>query len=320
MIESNSFPESIASEPKHKCVISIMGPTASGKTDLAMELADKINGDLISVDSALIYRDMDIGTAKPTSEELQKYPHQLISFLDPSEIYSAADFRKDAIAAIERSFAMGKTPILVGGTMMYFKALVEGISQLPEANPEVRAKIESMANQHGWQYVHEKLAEVDPDSAKRIHPNDPQRINRAYEIYLLSGKTMTQLMSVEKQPIPYDIKQFAFMCDDKTELHSRIEQRFHLMVENGFEQEVRKLHARGDLHMDLPAIRSVGYRQMWQYLEGELDWDDMIFRGIVATRQLAKRQLTWLRSWQDVTYLEIGKAKENLQRILNSLS
>lgn len=308
------------SQPNKKTVISIMGPTASGKTDLAMQLSDLVNGDLISVDSALIYRDMDIGTAKPTEAELQQYPHQLISFLDPSEVYSAADFRRDAIAAIERSFELGKTPILVGGTMMYFKSLVEGISQLPEADPKIRADIEALANQHGWHYVHDKLAEVDPESANRIHPNDPQRINRAYEIYLISGKTMTQLMSEEKQPIPYDIKQFAFMCEDKSVLHQRIEQRFHIMLEQGFEQEVKRLHARGDLHMDLPAIRSVGYRQMWQYLEGELDWDEMIFRGVVATRQLAKRQLTWLRSWKQVTYLEIGKTKENLQRILNSLS
>lgn len=308
------------SQPNKKTVISIMGPTASGKTDLAMQLSDLVNGDLISVDSALIYRGMDIGTAKPTEAELQQYPHQLISFLDPSEVYSAADFRRDAIAAIERSFELGKTPILVGGTMMYFKSLVEGISQLPEADPKIRADIEALANQHGWHYVHDKLAEVDPESANRIHPNDPQRINRAYEIYLISGKTMTQLMSEDKQPIPYDIKQFAFMCEDKSVLHQRIEQRFHIMLEQGFEQEVKRLHARGDLHMDLPAIRSVGYRQMWQYLEGELDWDEMIFRGVVATRQLAKRQLTWLRSWKQVTYLEIGKTKENLQRILNSLS
>lgn len=308
------------SQPNKKTVISIMGPTASGKTDLAMQLSDLVNGDLISVDSALIYRGMDIGTAKPTEAELQQYPHQLISFLDPSEVYSAADFRRDAIAAIERSFELGKTPILVGGTMMYFKSLVEGISQLPEADPKIRADIEALANQHGWHYVHDKLAEVDPESANRIHPNDPQRINRAYEIYLISGKTMTQLMSEDKQPIPYDIKQFAFMCEDKSVLHQRIEQRFHIMLEQGFEQEVKHLHARGDLHMDLPAIRSVGYRQMWQYLEGELDWDEMIFRGVVVTRQLAKRQLTWLRSWKQVTYLEIGKTKENLQRILNSLS
>ncbi len=305
---------------KNNTVISIMGPTASGKTDLAMQLADMINGDLISVDSALIYRDMDIGTAKPTKEELKQYPHQLIDFLDPSEIYSAADFRRDALLAIESAFERGKVPILVGGTMMYFKALVEGISVLPEANSEIRESIEQMATEHSWQYVHDKLAEVDPASAKRIHPNDPQRTNRAYEVYLISGKTMTELMAVEKQPIPYDIKQFAFTCEDKSLLHQRIEQRFNSMLEQGFEVEVEKLMARGDLHLDLPAIRAVGYRQMWQHLCGELEWDEMVFRGVVATRQLAKRQLTWLRSWPNVVYLEIGKQKENLQRILNSLS
>lgn len=297
-----------------------MGPTASGKTDLAMQLADLINGDLISVDSALIYKGMDIGTAKPTPEELSKYPHQLISFLDPAEVYSAADFRKDALEAIEKSFNKGKTPILVGGTMMYFKALVEGISDLPEANSEIRTQIETLANDKGWQHVHDLLAEVDPVAAKRIHPNDPQRINRAYEVYLISGKSMTELMSQEKQPIPYNIKQFAFMCDDKTELHKRIEQRFDIMLEQGFKGEVERLIQRPDLHLDLPSIRAVGYRQMWQHLKGELDWNEMVFRGVVATRQLAKRQLTWLRSWPNVMYLEVGKQKENLQRVINSLS
>lgn len=297
-----------------------MGPTASGKTDLAMQLADLINGDLISVDSALIYKDMDIGTAKPTPDELSKYPHQLISFLDPAEVYSAADFRKDALEAIEKSFNKGKTPILVGGTMMYFKALVEGISDLPEANSEIRSQIETLANDKGWQHVHDLLAEVDPVAAKRIHPNDPQRINRAYEVYLISGKSMTELMSQEKQPIPYNIKQFAFMCDDKTELHKRIEQRFDIMLEQGFKGEVERLIQRPDLHLDLPSIRAVGYRQMWQHLKGDLDWNEMVFRGVVATRQLAKRQLTWLRSWPNVMYLEVGKQKENLQRIINSLS
>lgn len=297
-----------------------MGPTASGKTDLAMQLADIINGDLISVDSALIYRGMDIGTAKPTQAELEKYPHKLISFLDPAQVYSAADFRSDVLKAIEESFNNGKTPILVGGTMMYFKALIDGISDLPEANAEIRSKIEAMAQEYGWEYVHAQLAEVDPVAAKRIHPNDPQRINRAYEVYLISGKTMTELMAKEKQPIPYNIKQFAFMCEDKTELHQRIEQRFNIMLEQGFQAEVEALMKRSDLHLDLPAIRAVGYRQMWQHLKGELDWNEMVFRGVVATRQLAKRQLTWLRSWPDVMYLEVGKQKENLQRIINSLS
>jgi tRNA dimethylallyltransferase len=301
-------------------VITIMGPTASGKTDLAMKLSDEINGQIISVDSALIYKGMDIGTAKPTKQELEDYPHKLIDFLDPIQTYSAADFRRDALEEIESAYQQGKTPILVGGTMMYFKSLVEGISELPEAQQEIRADIEKLAQQHGWTYIHDKLAEVDPESAQRIHPNDPQRINRAYEIYLISGNTMTDLMKKEKQPIPYPVKQFAFQCEDKSTLHKRIEQRFHIMLESGFENEVKALYQRGDLHLDLPSMRSVGYRQMWEYLDGKLDKDEMIFRGVVATRQLAKRQLTWLRSWQDMTQLEIGNEKENLQRVLNSLS
>jgi len=305
---------------KQTPVISIMGPTASGKTDLAMKLADEINGQLISVDSALIYQGMDIGTAKPTDSELAAYPHKLISFLDPVEVYSAADFRRDALREIELAYQAGKTPILVGGTMMYFKSLIEGINELPEANEGVRQQIEQMANENGWAHVHGKLADVDPESAARIHPNDPQRINRAYEIYLISGKTMTELMQREKQGIPYPVKQFAFMCDDKTLLHERIERRFDIMLQQGFEQEVRTLYDRGDLHLDLPSMRSVGYRQMWEYFDGKWDWQEMRFRGIVATRQLAKRQLTWLRRWPDMIPLTIGNEKENLQRVLNSLS
>jgi tRNA dimethylallyltransferase len=303
-----------------KPVITIMGPTASGKTDLAMALSDEIDGVIISVDSALIYKDMDIGTAKPTESELAKYPHKLISFLDPVDTYSAATFRKDALQEIAEAQQLGKTPILVGGTMMYFKALIEGINQLPESDAAIRAQIETLANDRGWQYIHELLAKVDPVSAQRIHPNDPQRINRAYEVWLIAGKSMTELMQQDKEPIPYPVHQFGFMCEDKTTLHQRIEQRFHIMLENGFEQEVKKLHQRGDLHLDLPSMRSVGYRQMWEYLDGRLDYDEMVFRGVVATRQLAKRQLTWLKSWSDMHTLSIGNAKENLQRILNSLS
>ena len=301
-------------------VITIMGPTASGKTDLAMKLSDQINGEIISVDSALIYKDMDIGTAKPTPQELECYPHKLINFLDPAQTYSAADFRRDALAEIDNAYKKGKTPILVGGTMMYFKSLIEGISELPEAQEQVRAEIQQLAEQHGWNYIHDELAKVDPESAQRIHPNDPQRINRAYEIFLISGQSMSDLMKKEKRPIPYPVKQFAFQCEDKTKLHQRIEQRFHLMLKAGFENEVKALYKRGDLHLDLPSMRSVGYRQMWEYLDGKLDYEEMIFRGVVATRQLAKRQLTWLRNWPDMTQLVIGNEKENLQRILNSLS
>ncbi|NVK24864.1 MAG: tRNA (adenosine(37)-N6)-dimethylallyltransferase MiaA [Gammaproteobacteria bacterium] len=301
-------------------VITIMGPTASGKTDLAMALSDEINGEIISVDSALIYKGMDIGTAKPTTEELAQYPHKLISFLDPKEVYSAADFRRDAIKEINQAYEKGKTPILVGGTMMYFKALIEGISNLPEADETVRAEIEQLAQDKGWQHVHSELAKVDPESAERIHPNDPQRINRAYEVYKLSGKSMTELTNAKKEPIPFPVQQFAFQCEDKTELHQRIEQRFHIMLQQGFKSEVESLYKRGDLHLDLPSMRSVGYRQMWEHLDGKLDWDEMIFRGVVATRQLAKRQLTWLRSWPNMTPLTIGYAKENLQKIRKTLS
>ncbi len=301
-------------------VITIMGPTASGKTDLAMKLSEKINGELISVDSALIYKDMDIGTAKPTAQELEKHPHKLISFLDPKETYSAADFRRDALFEIEQAYCNGKTPILVGGTMMYFKSLIEGISQLPEADPAIRMEIEAEAKEKGWDFLHKQLAEVDPVAAERIHPNDPQRINRALEVYRVSGKTMTELQKKEKESFPYPVKQFAFQCEDKSLLHQRIEKRFHLMLEQGFEQEVQSLYNRGDLHLDLPSMRSVGYRQMWEYLEGKLDWEEMIFRGVVATRQLAKRQLTWLKNWKDMTPLVIGQEKENLQRIGKALS
>ena len=301
-------------------VITIMGPTASGKTDLAMALSDEINGELISVDSALIYKDMDIGTAKPTAEELANYPHKLISFLDPKETYSAADFRRDVLLEIQRAYQNGKTPILVGGTMMYFKSLIEGISQLPEADPKVREELEALAQDKGWEYLHQELAKVDPVAAERIHPNDPQRINRALEVYKISGKTMTELQQEEKESFPYPVKQFAFQCEDKTLLHERIEKRFHIMLQQGFEQEVKSLYNRGDLHLDLPSMRSVGYRQMWEYLDGKLDYEEMIFRGVVATRQLAKRQLTWLRNWQGMTPLVIGQAKENLQRIGKALS
>ena len=301
-------------------VITIMGPTASGKTDLAMQLSDKINGQLISVDSALIYKDMDIGTAKPTSDELAKYPHKLISFLDPKDTYSAADFRIDALQEITAAYEQGKTPILVGGTMMYFKALVEGISQLPEADPNIRAEIEAIAKDKGWEYLHQELSNVDPVAAERIHPNDPQRINRALEVYKIAGESMTQLQQKEKQSLPFPVKQFAFVCEDKSLLHERIEKRFHIILRQGFEDEVKALYNRGDLHLDLPSMRSVGYRQMWEYLDGKLDHEEMIFRGIVATRQLAKRQLTWLKKWPDMLHLEICKEKENLQRIIKALS
>lgn len=301
---------------KQPPVICLMGPTASGKTALALALCDALPCDIVSVDSALIYRDMDIGTAKPTDEELAKYPHRLINLRDATQSYSAADFCHDALVEIEKIRANNRIPLLVGGTMMYFKSLIEGISPLPAADSDIRQQIEAEAEQNGWQALHEKLQEVDSVSAKRIHPNDPQRITRALEVYRLTGKTLTQLTEIKGAKLEGDIFQFAITPQERSTLHARIELRYQQMIEQGFEQEVIKLKARGDLHDNLPSIRCVGYRQMWQYLNGEFDHKEMFFRGVCATRQLAKRQLTWLRSWQDLHWLTTGD-KTNLAQVLS---
>jgi tRNA dimethylallyltransferase len=282
-----------------------------------MNLYKSIDSEIISVDSALIYKDMDIGTAKPTPEELAVAPHRLISFLDPLENYSAADFRNDALQAIEEIHQQGKIPLLVGGTMLYFKALLEGISPLPEANAEVRLEIEQQAKQIGWQAMHQQLVEIDPVAGARIHPNDPQRINRALEVFRISGKTLTELSATKGAALPFKALQFA-ITPEKSVLHQRIEQRFQQMIDLGFEKEVKALYNRGDLHLDLPSMRCVGYRQMWEYFDGKHDFDEMIYRGVVATRQLAKRQMTWLKGWDNLQWLETGD-KENLQHILSSL-
>ncbi|MER2493837.1 tRNA (adenosine(37)-N6)-dimethylallyltransferase MiaA [Catenovulum sediminis] len=284
--------------------IFIMGPTASGKTALTLELAKHIECEVISVDSALVYQQMDIGTAKPSAEEMAQVKHHLIDFVDPANVYSAADFRKDALRLIAEIHQRNRMPILVGGTMMYFKALLDGLSELPAADEEVRAQLAIEAQSIGWEKMHAMLAEVDPVAAQRIHPNDPQRINRALEVYRISGKTMTELTQDKGQAFPYKVTQFAIAPEDRSILHGRIEKRFMQMLANGFENEVKKLHARGDLHPDLPSIRCVGYRQMWDYLEKIIDYDEMVFRGIVATRQLAKRQLTWLRNWPQLNWLD----------------
>jgi tRNA dimethylallyltransferase len=280
-----------------------MGPTASGKTDLAMALHDHLPVELISVDSALVYRGMDIGSAKPSGAELEKYPHRLIDIRDPSEPYSAADFVADAEREIVNIHAQGKIPLLVGGTMLYFKALLDGLADMPEADAEVRAKIEKDAELHGWAYVHQQLTEVDPQMAAEIHPNHSQRLSRALEVFLVSGKTMTQLRELQSlnQSVGFatrfDLKQIAIAPRDRHLLHERIEQRFKKMLEQGFIDEVQGLFNRGDLHVDLPAMRAVGYRQVWEYLDHKMSHKEMIERGIIATRQLAKRQLTWLKGW-----------------------
>ncbi|GAC13640.1 tRNA (adenosine(37)-N6)-dimethylallyltransferase MiaA [Aliiglaciecola lipolytica] len=296
--------------------IFLMGPTASGKTDLALEISKKLPCEIISVDSALIYRGMDIGTAKPSVEELSQVPHRLIDIIDPIESYSVANFRVDALKAMQEITQNGKIPLLVGGTMLYFKSLVDGLSNLPAANSEVREKLQNEAVNIGWSELHKRLEEVDPVSAARIHPNDPQRLLRALEVFEISGKTMTELTAEKTNSLPYSVKEFALMPSDRGILHKRIEQRFLRMLDNGFQHEVEGLKARGDLHLDLPSMRCVGYRQMWQYLDGEFGYDEMVFKGIAATRQLAKRQITWLRGWKNVTFLD-GLEKDNLTTILN---
>ncbi|WP_210147110.1 tRNA (adenosine(37)-N6)-dimethylallyltransferase MiaA [Shewanella maritima] len=292
-----------------------MGPTASGKTALAIELAKHHNCEIISVDSALIYKGMDIGSAKPTADEIAQAPHALIDILDPAESYSAADFRQDAIAEIERILAKGKTPLLVGGTMMYFKTLLEGLSPLPSADEAIRAEITKQAESIGWQALHQELCDIDPVAGERIHPNDPQRLSRALEVYRITGKTLTELSQTKAPALPYDVVQFAIAPTDRKVLHELIAKRFNIMLEQGFVAEVESLKARGDLHIDMPSMRCVGYRQCWQYLDGEFDYKTMVEKGTAATRQLAKRQLTWLRGWPDLHWLESG-AEGNLVTLM----
>ncbi|WP_394184008.1 tRNA (adenosine(37)-N6)-dimethylallyltransferase MiaA [Marinomonas posidonica] len=298
-------------------VVCLMGPTASGKTGLAVELAEQHNFEIISVDSALVYKGMDIGTAKPDAELLARAPHRLIDIIDPIESYSAADFVVDAVAHVEDILSKGKTPLLVGGTMMYFNALQKGLADMPKADAALRQQIELEAEQNGWAALHEELAAVDPDAAERIHPNDPQRLQRALEVYRLTGKTMTQWWAEqEKVALPFDMINMAVMPKERSVLHERIELRFNQMMEQGFLAEVEALYHRGDLTIDMPSIRCVGYRQLWQYLEGDDLLEDAIFKGVVASRQLAKRQLTWLRGWEDLMIFD-SLSKELTSEALN---
>ena len=295
-------------------VIAIMGPTASGKTGLALDIAAKVESEVISVDSALVYKGMDIGTAKPTQEEQAGVVHHLIDIIDPAQSYSVSQFVNDTNALIGDILARGKVPILAGGTMMYFNALINGISPLPKSDEKIRDEITQQAQRLGWSKLHDELRGVDPISGERSHPNDPQRITRALEVYRSTGKTLTHWQQQEGEKCPYNIAQFAIAPADRAVLHERIATRFDLMLEQGFENEVVKLYERSDLHEDLPSIRSVGYRQMWQYLDGQLSYAEMRERGIIATRQLAKRQLTWLRGWEQVTWLDTF-ANDNLTKI-----
>ncbi len=309
--------------------IFLMGPTAAGKTDLAIELTKVLPCELISVDSALVYRGMDIGTAKPSKALLEKYPHRLIDILDPGQSYSAADFRTDALQAMAEITDRGKIPLLVGGTMLYFKALLEGLADMPAADAEIRAQIEARAASQGWQALHDELASIDPVSAARIHPNDPQRLVRALEVFRVSGMSMTahreqqsaqsaQASASGRHQLPYTVANLAIAPTDRKVLHDRIAVRFRQMLDEGFVEEVVALRSRGDLHSNLPSIRAVGYRQVWDHLDGKLTRDEMQERGIIATRQLAKRQFTWLRSWQDLHWLD-SLACDNLPRALKYL-
>jgi len=276
--------------------VFLMGPTASGKTGLAVDLCARFPLEIISVDSALVYRGMDIGTAKPDADTLRTAPHRLIDIRDPSESYSAAEFREDALREMKSITAAGKVPLLVGGTMLYFRALEHGLSELPAADPQIRKVLERQAEEIGWPAMHEILFEKDPRAAERIHPNDPQRIQRALEVFAISGQPMSELQEKsEGDALDYRIHKIIISPQPRSILHERIERRFDLMMENGFIDEIKSLHARSDLHADLPAIRAVGYRQAWDWLEGNCTLEQMREKAIAATRQLAKRQLTWLR-------------------------
>ncbi|WP_432258147.1 tRNA (adenosine(37)-N6)-dimethylallyltransferase MiaA [Cupriavidus sp. TMH.W2] len=286
----------------HPPVVCLLGPTASGKTAAALALAADAPVEIISLDSALVYREMDIGTAKPTREELDSAPHHLIDIIDPADSYSAAQFVADAARLIAQVRARGHVPLIVGGTMLYYKALTQGLNDLPQADAALRAELDQLAAERGWPALHAMLAEVDPVTAARLAPNDAQRIQRALEIHRLSGQPMSALLARQAEGRTFAgaadqrYRVIALEPSDRLALHARIAQRYDAMLANGFIGEVERLRARGDLHPGLPSIRCVGYRQVWEYLDGAADFATMRERGVAATRQLCKRQLTWLRS------------------------
>lgn len=283
-------------------VVFLMGPTACGKTDLAVALAARFPCEVVSVDSALVYRDMDIGTAKPDAATLAACPHHLIDVVDPPEGYSAGRFRDDALALMADIVGRGRVPLLVGGTMLYFKALKDGLDDLPKADPAIRAELEARAARDGWPALHAELARLDPASAARIRPSDVQRIERALEVCRLAGRPMSELFSAgQDSPLPYRLIEIALLPSDRARLHERINTRFRAMLAAGFVDEVRRLRDRYRLEPEMPAMRCVGYRQAWRFLDGEIDEDELYETGAAATRQLAKRQITWLRSWQGAT-------------------
>ena len=303
--------------------IFLMGPTAAGKTALALALHDAFPLEIISVDSSQVYRGMDIGTAKPTAAEQMRAPHRLIDIRDPAQTYSAAEFCTDAAREMEAIARAGKIPLLVGGTMFYFHALEFGLSDLPSADPEIRERLNAEAAQQGWEELHRRLQGVDAESAQRIHPNDAQRIQRALEIYELTGQSLSELASArERISLSYRLIKIALWPQDRKKLHARIEQRFRAMLEQGFLPEVEKLYARGDLQASMPSIRSVGYRQMWDYLTKRVNYSEMIDQALAATRQFAKRQITWLRRYPDIhafdssDYLPVRESQDYLREVI----
>ena len=279
--------------------VTLMGPTASGKTDLALTLAERFPLEIISVDSALVYRGMDIGTAKPDAVTLARAPHHLIDVVDPTEGYSAGRFRAETLELIRDIHARDRIPFLVGGTMLYFRTLKGGLDELPGADPVIRSEIDAQAGREGWPALHRELAKLDPVSAERIQPNDSQRIQRALEVCRISGRPLSELQSGRTKPLPFRLIELALIPADRNWLHARINRRFKMMLEAGFLDEMRRLRAEYPLNPDMPSMRCVGYRQAWDYLDGKFSLEELYERGTAATRQLAKRQLTWLRGWQD---------------------
>lgn len=305
---------------KKPVAIALMGPTASGKTAAALAIARHLPCEIISVDSALVYRDMDIGTAKPSTEEQAQVPHHLIDILDPAQSYSAMQFREDTLALVEDIGSRNKLPLLVGGTMLYFKALRDGLDALPTADPALRARLDEEAARLGVPALHARLQELDPITAARLKPNDSQRIQRALEITMLTGQPMSALLD-KKAPteLPFTLIPIALEPVDRSILHDRIAQRFDMMLkDNALMEEVLRLRQRGDLHLGLPSMRCVGYRQMWEYLDGEYDLNTMRDKGIAATRQLAKRQITWLRSMPDRISIDCN-APDATQQVLTQV-
>lgn len=301
-------------------VVMLMGPTASGKTGLSLQLAQQLPVEVISVDSAQVYRGMDIGTAKLDAAKRATVPHHLVDILDPAEPYSAARFCEDALRLIEQIRGRGRIPLLVGGTMLYFRSLQQGLSVLPSADPDARARIEAQAAEKGWPAMHAQLSQKDPVTAARLHPNDQQRIQRALEIVEMSGQTASFLQAnSQRQGLAGRCIKLALSPPERSDLHARIEQRFHEMMQMGFLEEVKQLKSRCDLHANLPSIRSVGYRQIWEHLEGAYALPEAVQRGIAATRQFAKRQITWLRSEPELQWLDPA-SDQLLQRALKLLA